>query len=241
MSKVRYVGLDVHKESIVDAVAESGNSPAEVLCIVPHDVPKLLKVVKKLAADGIVHICYEAGPTGYGLYRALKEKGYECIVVAPSLIPVKSGDRIKTDRRDARKLAQFLRSGDLTPVWVPDSQTEALRDLERARDAAKRSERVARQQLDKFLLRNGHIYSGRSKWTLAHMAWIRQRQWTQEAQRRVLADGLETLQQAGERVRRLTQDIGELVATWSRGPLARELAGFLWAAAQQPHLQGTEP
>lgn len=226
MYTVRFVGLDVHKDSIVVAVADSGSAPAEVIATLEHNLSKLLKLLKKLSASATLQICYEAGPTGYGLYRVLTEKGYSCIVVAPSLVPKKSGDRIKTDRRDARKLAHFLRSGDLTAVWIPDTHTEALRDLERARDAAKRAERVARQQLDKFVLRHGRNYSGRTKWTRDHMAWLRKQNFDHEAQRRVLIDALEVLQQATERVRRLTKDIGELVEGWSLAPLVRELQAF---------------
>lgn len=227
MSKVRYVGLDVHKDTITVAVADAGQVPAESICTMEHDIPKLLKVLRRLAqGNAILHICYEAGPTGYGLYRALTEAKFSCTVIAPSLVPTKSGDRIKTDRRDARKLAHFLRSGDLTSVWVPDQHTEAVRDLVRARDAAKRAERVARQQLDKFLLRHGRVFSGKTKWTLEHMAWIRIQQFTFEPQQRVLADALQTVTQGTERVRLLTEDIAKLVTAWERAPLVRELQAF---------------
>lgn len=226
MSTVRYVGLDVHKDTIVVAVADAGQFPAESVCTLEHDVPKLLKVLRRLAMKGRLEICYEAGPTGYGLCRALKQAGYSCVVVAPSLVPTKSGDRIKTDRRDAKKLAHFLRSGDLTVVWVPDEHTEAIRDLERARDAAKRSERVARQQLDKFLLRHGRVFSGKSKWTLAHMAWIRDQKFDFEPQQRVLTDAIQTVNQATARVSQLTKDITELVEKWERVAVVREFQAF---------------
>ena len=160
MLKIRHIGLDVHKETITIAVADA-NSPAYVLARIANDAGELLKRLRKLGSDAELSVCYEAGPTGYGLCRELRAAKIECIVVAPSLVPVRSGERIKTDPRDARKLAHFLRSGDLTPVWVPDIQTEAMRDLVRAREAAKRAERVARQQLDKFLLRQGRIYAGK--------------------------------------------------------------------------------
>jgi hypothetical protein len=155
MSNVRYVGLDVHKDSIVMSVAESGNAEAKVLGTFPNDINKIIKQLKKLSPDvSLLRVCYEAGPTGFGLSRRLKKEGIDCIVVAPSLVPQKAGLRVKTDRRDSRKLAHNLRSGDLTQVWVPDEQTEALRDLERTRDDAKNAERTARHQLSKFLLRD---------------------------------------------------------------------------------------
>lgn len=135
---IRYVGLEVHKGTIVIAVAKSGNAPAAALGTFPNELTGLLKQLKKLGSLKDTHCCYEAGPTGFGLYRALNKAGAHCIVVAPSLVPVKTGSRIKTDRRDAIKLAHFLRSGDLTEVFVPNEATEAMRDLERARGDARK-------------------------------------------------------------------------------------------------------
>ena len=144
MSNVRFIDLDVHTDSVVMSVAETGAAEAKVFGTFPNDVNKVLKQLKKLSEDvSLLRVCYEAGPTGFGLCRRLKEAGIDCIVVAPSLVPQKAGLRVKTDRRDSKKLAHYLRSGDLTQVWVPDEQTEALRDLERARDDAKNAERTA--------------------------------------------------------------------------------------------------
>jgi transposase len=169
MSKVRFVGLDVHKSSIVIAVADSDRSEPSVVCEIPHDVPRLVKELRKLARGGAeIRACYEAGPTGFGLYRALLEAKIDCQVIAPSLIPKQPGAQVKTDRRDAVRLARFHRSGDLTTVYVPDSQTEAMRDLERTRDDAKNAERVARHQLSKFLLRHGRHYAKKGTWTEPH-------------------------------------------------------------------------
>ena len=142
---------------------------------IPNDLTTLLKALGRLGALDKLMCCYEAGPTGYGLYRQLKAAGVHCDVVAPSLVPVKTGRRIKTDRRDAAKLARYLRSGDLTPIYVPDEATEAIRDLERARDDAKSAERVTRHQLSKFLLRHGRIYTSKTNWRPTHMAWIADR------------------------------------------------------------------
>lgn len=164
MENVRFVGLDVHADSIAIAVAEPGRAepgraePGQ-LAVIGNDTALLLKRLRRL---GKVKCCYEAGPTGFGLQRALKAEGIDCVVVAPSLVPTRSGDHVKTDRRDAARLARFLRSGDLTEVYVPDEATEAMRDLERARDDAKKAERAARHQLGKFLLRHGRRYGGKT-------------------------------------------------------------------------------
>ena len=220
---VRYIGLDVHKDSIVIAVAEDGVQPAEFLTKLPYDIPRLLKQLRKLGSPARLRCCYEAGPTGYGLYRALSAAGLACLVVAPSLIPVKSGNRVKTDRRDARKLAHYLRSGDLTAVWVPDEASEAMRDLERARDDAKRSERVARQQLGKFLLRHDRRFPGKTSWTRRHLAWIVTQKFAHEAQQQVLTDYLHTVEEATTRVQRLSEQIAKLVEGWALAPLVKAL------------------
>lgn len=221
-SKLRYVGLDVHKETIVISVAEEGRESARDIGTFPSDWVSLEKQLKRLSRGFTLKLCYEAGPTGFELHRRLVEAGYDNQVVAPSLIPVKPGERIKTDRRDASKLARCLRSGDLTSVYVPDAETEALRDLERARDAAKKAETTAKHQLSKFLLRHGRRWEA-SNWTLRHFAWIRQQSFDHEAQRRVLRDYLKTLEDAKERVQRLTDDMAELVATTSLAPLVTGL------------------
>jgi len=220
MESVRFVGLDVHADSIAIAVAEPGRGEPSTVATIPNDTPMLLKRLRKL---GHVRCCYEAGPTGFGLYRDLTAAGIECIVVAPSLVPAKPGDRVKTDRRDAVRLARFLRSGDLTEVRVPDAATEAMRDLERARDAAKRAERTARHQLGKFLLRHGRRFPGKSAWTQKHLDWIRTQHFEHEAQQRVLEDYLRTVEDLGERVERHTKSIVELVESWSLKPLVKAL------------------
>jgi transposase len=170
---ITYVGLDVHKDTIAVALAEAGKrgEVREHGKIV--NTPATLKTLAtKLARSGHeLRFCYEAGPCGYGIQRQLTADGHGCIVVAPSLIPRKPGDRIKTDRRDAINLAKLHRAGELTPVWVPDAAHEAIRDLVRARLAAVRTLRQARQQLSGFLLRHGHHYN-RTAWTLMHRRWL---------------------------------------------------------------------
>ncbi len=220
METLRFVGLDVHADSIAIAVAEPGRGESRQLAVIPNDTVTLLKRLRRL---GRVKCCYEAGPTGFGLQRDLTAAGIDCIVVAPSLVPTRAGDHVKTDRRDAVKLARFLRSGDLAEVYVPDAATEAMRDLERARDAAKRAERAARHQLGKFLLRHGRRYPGKTAWTHMHLDWIRAQHFEHEAQERVLEDYLKAVQDQTERVDRLTRSITELVESWSRKPLVKAL------------------
>lgn len=150
-----YVGLDVHANSISVAVAAAGEGDVRSLGNVAHDIGTLRKCLKKIGDIRTMKICYEAGPCGYALYWELTRLGAECIVVAPSLIPQKSGDKVKTDRKDAEKLARLLRAGELTKVWVPDPAHEALRNLVRAREACRRDRRRAQQRVEKLLLREG--------------------------------------------------------------------------------------
>jgi transposase len=225
-SSVIYVGLDVHKDSIVISVAREGREAAENWKTIPNDGTRLRKALKMLVKNGeILKVCYEAGPTGFGLCRGLREAGVDCLVVAPSLVPGKPGDRVKTDRRDARKLAHFLRSGDLTEVYVPDEAVEAIRDLERARDDAKCAERVARHQLSKFLLRHDRRWEG-TTWTHRHRDWIRTQQFAYPAQQRVLEDYLKTVEDLAERVERLTAQLERLVQDTALAPLVQALQAF---------------
>jgi transposase len=223
LKNLRFVGLDVHKDSIAVAIAENGREPARLLETITNDVVTLVGVLDRLGPKARLRVCYEAGPTGFGLARELNEQGICCVVVAPSLVPTQRNRRIKTDRRDAVKLAHFLRSGDLVEVTVPAAQTEAMRDLERAREDAVQVERVARHQLDKFLLRHGRRWSQGCKWTLKHWSWIKLQEFPQEASRRVLNDYVNTVGQASARIERLTADISELVEQWSLGSLVKGL------------------
>src|SRR5271169_725031 len=154
MKNVRFIGLDVHAETIAVAVAEPGGE-VHSLGTIPNRAESVGRLIRKLGKPEQLRVCYEAGPTGYVLYWQLSELGVKCEVIAPTLVPVKAGDRVKTDRRDAEKLARSYRSDDLTAVWVPDESSEALRDLVRAREAAKQDQLRARHRLTKFLLRTG--------------------------------------------------------------------------------------
>src|SRR3979411_1982151 len=174
MSNVRFIGLDVHAETIAVAIAEPTGEVRSV-GVIPNRPESIRKLVKKLGPPAQLRVCYEAGPTGYVVYWQLTALGVTCEVVAPTLVPVKAGDRVKTDRRDALKLARSYRAGDLTAVWVPDAAHEALRDLVRAREAAKKDQLRARHRSGKFLLRHGRRPpSGVTSWTQRHLLWVKQ-------------------------------------------------------------------
>lgn len=170
---ITYIGLDVHKNTIAVASAEPGKrGEVREYGKIANTPAALRTLVAKLTRNGAaLRLCYEAGPCGYGIQRQLTVAGHDRIAVAPSLIPRKPGDRIKTDRRDAINLARLHRAGELTPVWVPDQAHEAIRDLVRARQAAVRTVRQARQQLSGFLLRHGHHHN-RPTWTQMHRRWL---------------------------------------------------------------------
>lgn len=212
MKKVRCLGLDVHADTIAVAIAEP-DGEVRSLGIIPNREESIRRLVKKLGPPERLQACYEAGPTGYVVYWQLTSLGVKCEVVAPTLVPVKPGDRVKTDRRDARKLAQSYRSGDLTPVWVPDEAHEALRDLVRAREAAKQDQLRARHRLSKFLLRHGRRpRAGINPWTLKYMKWVEEQvRFEQPAQEYTRWDYLHEVEHANDRVRRLEEAIREAV------------------------------
>ncbi len=213
MSKVRFIGLDVHADTIAVAVAEPSGD-VRSLGTIPNRAESIRKLVKKLRSAGQLRVCYEAGPTGYVIYWQLTSLGVHCEVVAPTLVPVKAGDRVKTDRRDATKLARSYRAGDLTPVWVPDAAHEALRDLVRAREAAKKDQLRARHRLGKFLLRHGRRpATGITAWTQRYLAWVRQVQFGQPAQEATRLDYLHEVDHVAERIERLERAIDEAVQT----------------------------
>ncbi len=209
--KVRFLGLDVHAETIAVAVAEQ-DGEVRSLGVIANRAESVRKLMKKLGPAEQLRACYEAGPTGYVLYWQLTELGVECAVIAPTLVPAKAGDRVKTDRRDAVKLARCHRAGDLTAVWVPDEGTEALRDLVRTREAAKQDQLRARHRLSKFLLRTGRRPASEVKaWTELYMAWVRQLRYEQAAQDWTRLDLLHEVEHMAERVKRLEEAIREAV------------------------------
>jgi|FLYL01.1.fsa_nt_gi transposase len=213
MSRVRFLGLDVHADTITVAVAEP-NGEVRSVGMIPNRLESVRKLVAKLGPAKQLKACYEAGPCGYVLYWQLTALGVACEVVAPSLVPVKAGDRVKTDRRDAAKLARSYRAGDLTPVWVPDADHEALRDLVRAREDARQDQHRARHRLSKFLLRHGRRPPDgvKKSWTLKYMTWIQEQvHFDQPALEATLLDYVHEVEHMAGRIQRLEKAITEAI------------------------------
>ena len=222
--RITYVGLDVHKESLVVAVAEGGlRGEVRDHGRIANTTAALDRLLRKLGQDGVkLRFCYEAGPCGYSIQRQLSAAGHECVVVAPSLIPKRAGDRVKTDRRDAASLARLHRAGELTAVWVPDARHEAMRDLVRARLDAVHALRRARQQLSGFLLRQGCHY-GRPAWTKLHRRWLAGLKFEQAVHHIVLEDYIQAVEAAAVRRDRLTAQIAAMLPDWSLAPVVAAL------------------
>jgi transposase len=238
--KLLFTGLDVHAKNITIALAEGGGGTpgeARLYGTIPNDLHALERVFAKLrkAHPGAeLRVCYEAGPTGFVLARRLAQLKLHCTVVAPSLIPTRSGDRIKTDRRDALKLARLHRAGELTAVHVPDANDEAMRDLCRARTDAVADLRSGRAQLKAFLLRNGYRYTGKSAWSEAHRRYLRELVLPHPAQRVVLEDAIRAIGGAGERIARLEEQMAALLESWHMKPVVAAmmaLRGFALVGA----------
>src|SRR5207253_373299 len=222
--RITYVGLDVHKESIVVAVASGGlRGEVREYGRIANTAAALDRLLRKLGGEGTtLRFCYEAGPCGYGIQRRLSAQEQECVVVAPSLIPKRAGDRVKTDRRDAASLAKLHRAGELTAVWVPDVGHEAMRDLVRARLDAVHSLRRARQQLSGFLLRHGCHY-GRPAWTRQHRRWLAGLKFEQAVPHIVLEDYIAAVEAAEARRNRLTAQIEAMLPDWTLAPVVAAL------------------
>ncbi len=225
-----YIGLDVHKDTIAISVARAGRQAPESWGEIANKPQKVAKLVERLAGEfggEALLFTYEAGPCGYGLYRQLLSLGQDCQVVAPSKIPSNPGERIKTDRRDAAKLARLLRSGELTPVWVPDTEQEAMRDLTRARDDIKAQQRKARQQLNAFVLRHGHHWpSNKTNWTRGHYHWLESLRFEHDWQQVVLQEYINSVKAADQRVLDLTAQMERVLPHWSLAPVVDSLVAL---------------
>ncbi len=231
-----FVGLDVHKDSIAVAHARGGESAPPVFVgeigTRQADVQRLIARLQGKAAE--LRFVYEAGPSGYGLYRYLTGKGLACDVVAPSLIPRQPGDKVKTDRRDAVELARLLRSGDLTAVYVPTVEDEAIRDLCRARDAARVTLKAAKLRLKAFLLRHGLHYVGRADWTAAHKRFLAKVVCPTPAQQIVFQEGVRAVDEQVDRLQRIEDELRALAPTWRLAPVVealQALRGVQWLVA----------
>ncbi len=221
----KFVGMDVHKETIAVSVAEAQGGEVRYVGEFRNTPEAIVKLVRQLRkGDAKLSCCYEAGPFGYGLHRQLKELGVDNQVVAPSLIPKKAGVRIKTDRRDSQSLARLLRAGELTAVWVPDEGHEALRDLTRGREDLKHLERQAKQRLSAFLLRHGKVYDGKRSWTRMHFHWLERVKLDHPIQQIVFQDYVDTVQILTKRVKELEE---KLEAAGEASGLAPVIQGLM--------------
>ena len=221
----KYVGLDTHKDTIAVAVAEAAGGQARYFGEISNRPSAVAKLLKRLSPDGeVVSYCYEAGPCGYELYRQISASGHACQVVAPSLIPSRPGDRVKTDRRDSQTLARLQRAGELTAVWVPDEEQEAMRDLSRAREDMKHLERQSKQRLNAFLLRYGQNYRpGKSKWSQAHWRWLERLAFVQPVQQIVLQEYIDCVKQQQRRVKELELEMARAMDDWRLAPVVEGL------------------
>src|SRR6266704_2110914 len=223
-----FIGLDVHKETIAVAyVAEEREAEVLSLGTIGTRQCDIDKVIRKLQAKGKpLHFVYEAGPCGYWLYRYLTKKNLKCWVVAPSCIPKKASDRVKTDRRDAVQLARLLRSGDLSPVYIPSMEDEAIRDLVRAREDALKDLKTAKVRLKAFLLRQDIRYEGRATWGPAHLRWLANVVCPTPAQQIVFQEYVRAVTEHTERLQRLEQELQEQVPSWRLAPVVNALQGL---------------
>ena len=219
----RFVGLDTSKAHIAVAIAESGREPARYWGTIPNTPEAVRQLFSQLGPTETLQVCYEAGPTGYGLYRQLTAAGIACTVVAPALMPRRPGDRVKTDRRDALRLAELFRAGELQGVWVPTAEDEALRDLVRAREDAVADRLRARHQLSKFLLRRGvQPPAGVRPWSAAYRRWLDGLSWTGPSAV-VFRESVHTLDEIAARIQRLEQAIREAAATHPQATVIQAL------------------
>jgi transposase len=222
----KYVGLDVSKSKIAVAIAEEGRQEPRYWGTIDHTKEAVRKLMERLrtAEDIVLEVCYEAGPTGYALYRWLLEMGISCTVVAPSLIPKRSGDRVKTDKRDALRLAQLFRAGELVSVYTPTPEDEALRDLVRAREDAKEDLNRHKQRLGKFLLRYQLADpKGSNPWTHAYEEWLDTVKFEDDCQRLTFQEYRRSIQETKERIKRYDEEIKRQSETHTQAPLIQAL------------------
>lgn len=220
-----YVGLDVHKDTIAIAAAQAGErAPGRQVGTIAHDMTKLAKALARLGKAEQVHVVYEAGPTGYGLQRKLSSLGYPCEVIAPSMVPKRAGERIKTDRRDAQRLAELSRACELRAIWIPDEADEAIRDLSRAREDAIKARVQMRNQLKGFLLRHDVRYTlGKTSWTKTFHRWLATLSFGHESSQIAFTEYVLAVQAADDRVQRLTDSLSRAIIGWRLEPLVRAL------------------
>jgi len=234
-STTKFVGLDVHSKTISVAIADDGRK-GEVrhYGTIENTFEAIDKVIKSLTATGIeLRFIYEAGPCGFALYRYLSGNGFTCIVTSPAMIPRPKNVRIKNDRRDALTLARLYRAGELTGIYVPEPEDEAIRDLGRARDDARMAERKAKQRLNSFLIRNNLIYPGKTKWNRTYFNWLGSVGMKYPAQKVALQEYIEAVNECTGRVARLREQIRLAVEEWRMAPMVKALQALRGVSALQ--------
>ena len=222
----KYIGLDVHKETIAVAIAEASGGEVRYFGEIRNTPEAIRKLCEKIKpATGGLFFCYESGPCGFGIHRQLLDLGWDCLVAATSLIPRKAGDRVKTDRRDSLMLARLLRSGELTGSWVPDDEQEALRDLTRARVDLRNLEKKTKQLVLAFLLRHGRRYPGKSPWTKAHFGWLAEQKFGSPSQQIVFQEYLNAMESMSHRIDSVDRQLTEM----SKHPIFKDVVTSLMA------------
>ena len=204
------VGLDVHKESVVAAVLPYGHKDVAEQVSIENNPKAIEKLVNRLTRNSPAEFVYEAGPCGYQIQRQIAGLGHRCAVIAPSLTPVRPGDRVKTDKRDAVNLARFYRSGDLTEIHIPTCEEEAARDLPRAREDVLKDRLRARHRLSKFLLRQGRVFQETKSWGTAYKAWLRTQKFEWPALQQTFEANMRAHDEAEARLELLEQQTYEL-------------------------------
>ena len=221
---IHHLGLDVHKETIAVAIAPANVTEVRPYGIIGGSLDAVDKLLKKLSPPGVeLRVVYEAGPCGFVLCRHLRSKGIDCEVIAPSLIPKKASDHIKTNRRDAEQLARLHRAGELTAIHIPDQEDEAIRDLVRARYSAITDQKQARNRLKGFLLRLGFRYTGKSSWNDAHKRYLSGLVMPQVAQQIAFQEYIHAIDDSTDRLERLTQAVQDAMSGWKWEPVVRAL------------------
>jgi transposase len=222
---IKFIGLDVHQHSITLAIADFGHEgEVRLYGTIKNTTEALDKIIRKLVSTGAeLRFVYEAGPCGFGLYRRLNGNGFNCVVAAPSMIPRKAGVRIKNDNRDAISLARLLRAGELTAIYVPDLEDEAVRDLSRAREDSRVAERKAKQRLSSFLLRNDFIYRGKKKWTKSHFNWLADLKMKHPVQQIAFQEYIDAIGECSERTTRIKEQIQQVAMEWRWAPTVKAL------------------
>jgi transposase len=225
-----YIGMDTHKDTIVSSLATPGRTKPKHLGTIANDEKKIETFITNISTQyngEVLLFCYEAGPCGYVLYHQITSLGHDCMVVAPSLIPQKSSDRVKTDKRDANKLARYLRDGSLTPVWIPNTEQEAMRDLVRIRIDFKIQQVKAKQQLGGFVLRHGHIWpKGKTRWTKTFYNWLSELKFKHPLQQVVLQEYIEALNAATKKLDEICNYIQQIRISWSQAPIINSMTAL---------------